>query len=253
MDWFYNIQITIILFEISLYFVLNKIWHSTWRTIQFQTLMKFSDHVSFVPFTNHFCNWTSEPFYLSTYFIRYNKWINNIKKKKCKKLFKGNGKNWNDILFFKQSNRKYKNRTNISFPPIYFLLHNNYNLSHRFLSISHSSHVQAGIRYPHRFRLSIDLYIFFFLYFIILDDLLPYVTNFIYTSLFISCSSDSLSFHVTRTQRTNSFPFLLIPVYQTSLLRKTPRVTATFHYFGSRNNFDPPNNPINIISGTERW
>lgn len=88
MDWFYNIQITIILFEISLYFVLNKIWHSTWRTIQFQTLMKFSDHVSFVPFTNHFCNWTSQPFYLST-FIRYNKWINNIKKKKCKKLFKG--------------------------------------------------------------------------------------------------------------------------------------------------------------------
>lgn len=159
---------------------------------------------------------------------------------------------WNNILFFKQSNRKCKN---ISFPPIYF--HNNYNLSHRFLSISHSTHVQAGIQYPHRFRLSIDLYIYIYisLYFIILDDLLPYVTNFIYTSLFAySFRTHPIPCHFTSLARNEQtrFPLPLPPVHQTSLLRKTPRVTATFHYFGSRNNFGPPNNPINIISGMER-
>lgn len=57
--------------------------------------------------------------------------------------------------------------------------------------------------------------------------------------IFISYSSDSPSFHVTRTQRSNEqtrfplpSPLPSFPVYQTSLLRKTPRVTATFHYFG---------------------
>lgn len=112
---------------------------------------------------------------------------------------------WNNILFFKQSNRKCKN---ISFPPIYF--HNNYNLSHRFLSISHSTHVQAGIQYPHRFRLSIDLYIYIYFFIFHHPRWSPTIRNELYLyiiiRIFISYSSDSLSFHVTRTQRTNSFP-----------------------------------------------
>lgn len=102
---------------------------------------------------------------------------------------------------------------------------------------------------------SIYIYIYISLYFIILDDLLPYVTNFIYTSLFAySFRTRPIPCHFTSLARNEQtrFPLPLPPVHQTSLLRKTPRVTATFHYFGSRNNFGPPNNPINIISGMER-